>query len=228
MCSSRVRFARSSSASAMPRFSMASLIWASATFSSPSALATSSAETMPGLSIVEPFVSGARPKAATSFWASAFSSGPMAVGLKLVLRDGELGDFVMQDADRAIFLDGHADLELHLLDHALAQGGDVRLVRSSRSAPALREPAAWTPGFRRRCVRSAGLSQGDGAAHTRQPAAKAAIGLGRTWWNEPPRLQGNCRAWPGFESRRRYWKSSRPSAQISAQCKNGQRNSTDS
>ena len=58
------------------RFSSASLTWASATFSSPSALATSSAETMPGFRSLSRMLR-ATTEAATSFCASAFSSGPM-------------------------------------------------------------------------------------------------------------------------------------------------------
>ena len=93
------------------------------------------------LPIIEPLVAG-HDRNGNLFLCFRLLGGSRALGLQLVLPDGQLGHLVMQDADRAAFLDRHADLELHVLDHTFAQGRPRPTARSSRSA--LARTARWT------------------------------------------------------------------------------------
>ena len=125
-----------------------------------------------------------------------FLLGGDGLGLELVLRDGQLGDLVVQDADRPILLDRHADLELHLLDDPLAQGGHVRLFDPVDPRQLFEDQGLDRRVGRRWAAPPVWASAA--ALSNKQPAASAAIGfetdmIGRA--SSPP---GCCRAQSRF------------------------------
>ena len=87
-------------------------------------MATSSAETIPGLPVVEPLVAS-HPRSGDLDGRLALLDRPDALGQDLVLGHRELGGFPMQVADRPAHERGVAQPQFHLLDHALAERGDV-------------------------------------------------------------------------------------------------------
>ena len=181
---------------------------------------------MPGLRSLSRWLR-ATTEIATSFWALAFSSGAMAIGLQLVLPDGQLGDLVVQDADHPVLLDGHADLELHLLDHALAQGGDLRPFHPVDPGQLFEHQDLG----RRHCL-GPGRTRRSGPLPPRsrassKPAANAAIGFEKNMIERASSPPGCCQAVLGLNE---YSRESSRSGQIiaatrSTHCKNGQRNS---
>ena len=102
-----------------------------------------------------------------------------AVGLGLRLGDGQLGDLAVQEADRPAGLDRHADLELHLLDDPLAQGGHVRLLDPVEAGQVGQDQRLDRPGpVRPAALGAAALGHRGGAEQIKQPAARAAIRFG--------------------------------------------------
>ena len=164
---------------------------------------------------------------ATSFCASAFSSAAMLSACKLRLSRPSARRSPCAGADRPALLDRHADLELHFLDDALAEARRHRTSRSSRSGPVHRAPSLDRrprPGGRR--LHRSGPER-PRSISTTATADTTAIGF------EYKHARTSLLASRGY-------RGSTPVEQISmsispmarplecVQCKNGQRNRTDS
>ena len=176
---------------------------------------------------------------ATSFCASAFSVGAMLSACSSFLVTVSSAISWCKTPIAATLLDRHADLELHLLDDSLAQGGHVRLLDPVDPWPARPGPAPGRPGCAGAWRPPPVWASAATLSNIKQPAATAAIGfetdmIGRA--SSPP---GCCRVVDprlrivdhvqssGLSSQARVDSAESPELPFT-QCRNGQRNSTDS
>ena len=192
VCSSRVRLASASSASAIPLVFRGFLDLGHGDLELSLGLGDVFGGHHARLRDVEPFVAS-HDRDRDILLGLGLLCGSHGIGLELVLADGQLGDLVVQDADHAILLDGHADLKLHLLDDALAQGGDVRLFDPVDPGQ-LFEHQGLGAGLPGRWADPPLWATAAAAESIKPLAASAAIDFDKNHdWNEPPRLQGVAR-----------------------------------